>query len=1092
MTLSPRRRIILLPQDREIIRMLGWSPSQYRYFCEQAQKCSDIRPGDPVNFIFITPAIGTIVLNLAVGAAFTAAAALLAPRLRNQEAPQINVTSDDGQNIIKQNTAAPKAGFGSVQNVVELGSIIPIVYAKREVIDDIPYGGVRVNTNLLWSQIIGNRGNQFFRGVYAIGEGDPDNMEIDPLQIAFGDNLVNSYALTASTGQLAMYARPDGGRITSDDHIQGKDPSRDPGNAENDGGPDVFSAYSMVDDSYQQDFVGATKPSNQTTFGLYSPIGNGLSYRVNPQVKPQWRMNTIVVGGSGDSAPETQIVCTLDSQTLNERSKQGDTFNSYASIQDIEGNSSGTQELTPGETFKYRIRPTTDANFSYDSGNAGDEDLEITCEDAGAAIASRSRQYDSALQEGELYLVGSALCICDFRTPKQFVSNYEGSGNIIEADFTVLETGRAQPQDLNQGPTTGKPIILGSSNSHIFRVAIATIVSERACDQMDISIRSTVGLQINNICAFNSARSNDHADNVACLYSQGAILGPGVTLQSHQYRNDTYTAPEQRYSFWKIGYRVAGTTDDFKYMNQAFGVRGTGRQPIYRSMSIEFPSVGRWEVTFKPMSAWEVRVDPEQKFDDLEVLDPGLDIKFSSDQGLRVRFRGESVSNTAGTFSLRVGESNGSLGWAYAEDVEGRPNYIDAYGQLAELFIYDGIDAGLGGPEHEIVAVSQHIRNEKVPEYDNIALLGANISGGASFPRLDQLSVYVNRGQKGIHTFPEIFRDLLLDTRYGVGGIVAGSQLDEQAILEATTWVFARRYFYDGIISSKVNLRQWATEQGAYHLLDVVIQNGRFSMRPTFYFDRAEPVQAMFTSGNIIEGSFQQTYRTQAQRQLPIVSVRWREERSSGDSGQNGLFPQIQEVRVREAGVDEAGPLIRLDMSDFCTNEAHAIDVAKLQCRVARLVTHDVTFKIVPTEASLTLAGVFALGVESSAYETPQNGCVLSDGTVNSWPPLPDGNYPIVYWDGKSEGLQQSNMSIFLGKTPTNRNIVFSVAAASTDLRHYKVTSLGYDEDGNIDVGAEFFPLVGPTGEEGPVVETTGYSQFAIDWDTEDSWEIER
>ena len=36
-----------------------------------------------------------------------------------------------------------KAGFDSLQNVVELGSCIPLIYSRRETIDGVTYSGIR-------------------------------------------------------------------------------------------------------------------------------------------------------------------------------------------------------------------------------------------------------------------------------------------------------------------------------------------------------------------------------------------------------------------------------------------------------------------------------------------------------------------------------------------------------------------------------------------------------------------------------------------------------------------------------------------------------------------------------------------------------------------------------------------------------------------------------------------------------------------------------------------------------------------------------------------------------------------------------------
>ena len=121
-------RIVLLPQDREIMDITGMSEEQYRWFVRQAILNCKLRPGDPVAFDPISFAI-----TLIVGIALSYLGSLL------QKAPpeQPNIESRDvqGQTIVRSDEFSPKAGFDSVQNVVQLGSTVPLVYANRQVID---------------------------------------------------------------------------------------------------------------------------------------------------------------------------------------------------------------------------------------------------------------------------------------------------------------------------------------------------------------------------------------------------------------------------------------------------------------------------------------------------------------------------------------------------------------------------------------------------------------------------------------------------------------------------------------------------------------------------------------------------------------------------------------------------------------------------------------------------------------------------------------------------------------------------------------------------------------------------------------------
>ena len=233
--LSPNSgdRVVLLPCDREIIELAGITEKEYREFVRHCRFNSKIRPGTPV-------AVGLDLLLLQIGISLVLAAAayLLTPKPKGRQAAnaRLETRQVDGQDIVRGSRIAPKAGFDQLQNVVEMGSVIPLVFANREVIKDQTYGGVRVNTNLLWSQVLSLGGDQLLRSVFLLGEGDnrADSMEIDPSQFAFGNNLLGSYDLAQGSNQsrISIYYSKDGGRLVSADYIAGRIAANDPGNAE--------------------------------------------------------------------------------------------------------------------------------------------------------------------------------------------------------------------------------------------------------------------------------------------------------------------------------------------------------------------------------------------------------------------------------------------------------------------------------------------------------------------------------------------------------------------------------------------------------------------------------------------------------------------------------------------------------------------------------------------------------------------------------------------------------------------------------------------------------------------------------------------
>ena len=403
------RQIVLLPQDREIIAILDCTEAEYREFLKQCSKRSDIRPGDPVAVIdpftisLVFFVVG-VIINLAVAFLFRPRAPRAGAEIRQNSLP--------GQNVVGRAEYAPKAGFDSLQNVVELGSIIPLVYTCRETINGITYGGVRVNTNLVWSQMLSQGGGQMLRAVFLISEGTL--VEVDPSQFAFGDNVLGGYDLSAanaSSSRATFYVSKDGGRLTSGDRVAGRSAANDPGNAQNAGGLDVFQVIGL-NGTWTSDFCYASKPSTQTKFGVYQLIGNGLAFRVNPSLRA-----AVIVKTEPAGKTDTRIRCNSDGVAQAQRDKYNTLFPSRAGVTQKNGAGiSGLTSFAVNDSITYILDSSSNANTVFVGVQEG-PDHEETCRDVAQTVSGRQRTWDDALVIGELYKFGSALFICEARSP---------------------------------------------------------------------------------------------------------------------------------------------------------------------------------------------------------------------------------------------------------------------------------------------------------------------------------------------------------------------------------------------------------------------------------------------------------------------------------------------------------------------------------------------------------------------------------------------------------------------------------------------------------------------------------------------------
>lgn len=1067
--LSPSARpIALLPQDRELITVLGCSESEYRQFVRDCIKYSRLEPGKPVNFLIIP-----FLIQLVIGIALSLAASLLfRPKAPGRPA-EIRQSSQPGQNVVGRSEFAPKAGFDSLQNVVELGSTIPLVYANRETINGVTYGGVRVNTNLLWSQMLSQGGSQMLRAICLVGEATLGS--IDPAQFAFGDNVLGGYDLAtanATSSRVTFYVSQDGGRIVGTDRVAGRSAANDAGNSENAGGADVF-AIPGLNNAWTSDFCYSFKPSTQTQFGVYQLIGNGLAFRVNPSLRP-----AVVVKTEPSGRSDTRIRCNPDGVANAQRDKYNTLFSSRSGFTRVNGASvSGLVSLTVGQTVTYELSSASDAGTVFIGVQEG-PDHEETCRDVAQTVSGRQRGWDDALSVGDLYKFGSALLICESRSPQDdiFASEVDqepiGGGKNISVTFRVVKAGSAAINGTETKSTA-------TATSHLFKVAVASFALPRSAQVVELGFRSTLGIRINGLCNFRDSLSQGEIDGRACNYYDGRTYAPGQSLELSSYQSGSFSGSETRYAFFKIGYRIAGSSTDYTYLSQCFGARSVTQQAVYNFVRLQMPSMQRWEFRLEPLSGWEIRNSIATGT--LEVLDARISgyRTVSSGSGadaITVVYSGEPVARIPETFRIAATKDK-ELGVALADS----DDYADTWGKLAEAFPFEELQTSARSPEHELVYVNLLAPNPNVPNYDHMALVGMNLRSSTEFSQLNQLSVYVNRGiAGGIHTFPEVFQDLLTNDRYGVGTVLSPQQIDTTSFAECAQWTRSRRYFFDGALAQPINLRQWGSQTANYFLLDLVIRGGRFSLQPAVYFDRPEPITNLYTAGNILEDSFEFVYTDSDQRTPNRVSVKWRQEKASTDASARGLFPVIREVTVREAGTPVDAPLEAIDLTDFCTSENHAIDVAKYICRGRRLITHSVRFKTVPTQAALEVGRCFKLGLETISYSQPNNGAIDATGRVVTTEPLADGTYDVLLWSGSTNAIEEVSLSIVNQRSTSHTSAVFCLKQSSSDVRAYKVQSLGFDEDGNVAVEALYFPL-----------QTNDYSTLVDGWDVNSNWIIE-
>ncbi len=767
-----------------------------------------------------------------------------------------------------------------------------------------------------------------------------------------------------------------------------------------------------------------------------------------------------------------------------------DPSNSYSFDGDVDDDSGPVNALTSPKRLQAKIV------FPVEELDAYSE----TAADVASTVAGRQKAWDDALVVGELYKCGSALAVCTGRTPSDriFVSDSEdganGTGITINAAFDVVRGGAAAtvaPATLTTNGDTAATRQTATSGPHLLRCALGHVSTTSECRIAEIGLRSTLGNRIAGLCNFRDTLSLEEIDGRACLFKEGANVKRGKKLNLDVYQSGTVSTIEERYSFFRVSFREVGD-GAFTQLAPCFGMRGSTDQPSFNFLRLQMPSVKRWEFRFEPLSGWEIRSGTATG--DLVVLDAKLTSEVSgTSAGVVWSSSGETVSRSRSQFTITT-TRRADIGMPRPDD----NNYLDAWGKLAEAFVYEEAQSSASsGPEHEIVYVNEIRENPSPPQYTGISLVGANARSAFEWRQFSQLSGYVTGGTEvrrllndltegPSHLLPDLALDRLTNAKYGPQNI-SDDLINLDNFKIAAQWCRDRRYFFDGgVIISEEPPRQWIADTAGAMLLDFREVNGRYDLVPFITFG-AVTHKALFTAGNIEEGSFQYESIAPEERQPVRVSVKWRQERSSINPENPGLFPEEREVLVREAAPHGSDSLRveSVDLSNFCTNENHAIDVAKFQLRMRRLRDHTIRFRTTYDGLEGISTGVgpgefIRVAMDTVVYDQFNNGVVLADGTVVSTQPLGDGRYDVVRWDGSGTVNDDGVLAITNGKA-SPAGVIFTIKQSSTQVRTYQISRITPTEDGKYDIEAVHMP----TDENGRLL-------VAADWEEAAAWVIQR
>ena len=431
---------------------------------------------------------------------------------------------------------------------------------------------------------------------------------------------------------------------------------------------------------------------------------------------------------------------------------------------------------------------------------------------------------------------------------------------------------------------------------------------------------------------------------------------------------------------------------------------------------------------------------------------------------------------------------------------------LNPWDVISDWTPYDGDRSShQDGPEHEICFVNELVRStgtSQATQYGDLAYAGIVLNSSKEWSNFTQLSAYFKKGikveplvgggpRRATNLFPEIAYALLTDANFGAGELIGSDSVELKDMVIAGRYCQQNRYFWDGTITEKINLREFLYKHAGYCLLDFTIIGGKFSLIPTLPYnteysinhavnivtdkkvifnENAVPIgetnyiKTLFTDGNI--NDLKVSFLAPEERQMAKANVLYRKEKENGFPETVSILVTLKKEYDYASSLDfkdrdsTYDPVETFDLSGFCTSKKQASDFAKYVLKTRKEVDHGLTFKTAPQyTASLTPGDYFRLVSEATHTNRFKNGAITLEGKVVSIDDL-TGNQPVYVWKPGTEDVESTNIDFdSQSSIDTHKGKLFTVRNTTINNRIYKVESLSYTEDGLIEVAGSHSPV---------------------------------
>ena len=433
------------------------------------------------------------------------------------------------------------------------------------------------------------------------------------------------------------------------------------------------------------------------------------------------------------------------------------------------------------------------------------------------------------------------------------------------------------------------------------------------------------------------------------------------------------------------------------------------------------------------------------------------------------------ATTVAGVEGAKIDDDDSPSYWdlLFKNDEDGK-NYFPL-NAICDYYI-NGTDttSHANRPEHNVVFCNELITQLDPPKFKSLALCGIKITNSKEWSSFSNLSAWIDKGlvverlieknEGPTNLFPDIAYALLTDTRIGAGKAVGARSVNRKAMEEAARFCEANNFYWDGVISESLNLREFIFENAAFILCDFTIKGGQFALVPSVPYGsdyKIQPtkrikVKALFTDGNMAENSMKVTFLPPEERQAFKAVVLYREETKNS-------FAEIRSLTTWFKGSGgETLPVEEFDLTQFCTSRIQAQTFSRIALMMRKEIDHGITFETTPQSAmNLEPGDYFKVATKVTHTDRFQSGTVDPFGNVVSSIPDLNSSIQVVYWKPGWEGTRTATLAFTNRKTTQNifYGTIWCKVTNSALSRVYKCETLSYAENGLVSITGSYAPL---------------------------------